>query len=340
MAVGLEKVKIPGESASSPPPSGVVNQNPVAGKPSFASPQIQTAADVSTSNALAGNSATPKLAEVLKQPEKIQQNAARAASSLLGAGGQPAPSNPQAVAAKAPSGATTQKASGASSATTPAGNTGGTPAPSSPTTATVPTSTGAPPGVPATEAVLPPPTGGLTPTMKSTQGANASEADWIEAQNENQERLYEAAMKYNGGPDSALETARRAAEKALHGETQARGIAGTTESSLYNEGKAKIGETEAVADVTAYHTYMNEVRQYQDALNKAQIAWERANEQEKREMAESAKKTEPTEPINPPPGNTRIPGVEVKNPGGTAQPKTSNRPVKNISGKSIGKKKT
>lgn len=316
MAVApAEKVKIPGGSTQTPPPAGIAipptGAKPPASppesttNPTFTSPQIQTAADVKTSQAVAGNAPAPKIPSV--------PNASQTTPSL-GAGGQPAPSNPQATEQQNTPSPKPSVSSPKAPAPTP------TVSSASPATApvpTVPTTTGAPPGVPLTT-----PTIGLPPTMKSAQGQNANEADYTQAQNEYNQKVYEAALAYNGGPDSALSAAQRAAEVQDRNATNARGAAGTIESSLYGEDKSKIATTQAVADEHAYNVYQEAMTTYQDALNKAQITYERGTEQEKREMAEAAEKLEPKEPINPPPNPPAVAPASNIPPGYTYDPKT------------------
>lgn len=234
--------------------------------PSFAAPQVQTAPDVATSQKVAGIAASPTTSSV------PNENSTVIPPGVAGAQSTTVPPAPKATAT-------------VSSGTGPA---------AAPATATVPTSTGAPPGVPAT-APPPVPTVGMAPTPKSIQGHNAAEDDFIQAQNETQMKLYEAAMAYNGGPTGALQSAQRASEQGLRASTNNRGAAGTIESSLYGDDKSLIAQNRALSDTKAYTTYQETVNGANAALNKAQIAYARATEQEKREIAEQAEKREQTE---------------------------------------------
>jgi hypothetical protein len=110
-------------------------------------------------------------------------------------------------------------------------------------------------------------------------------------------KLYEAALTYNGGPTGALEEAQRKAETGLKTSTNNRGAAGTIDSSLYEGDKSLIARNQALEDTKAYNVYQEAVNAANEALNKAQIAYTRANEQEKREIAEQAEKREQTEAI-------------------------------------------
>ena len=164
MAVA-EKIKLPGESTTSP---------------SFASPQIATAADV-------------------RQSQQVT-------------GGMPAPAAPKATVTSAtPMSQSTPSQPGGSGTSTLIPK---APSPTVTSVPTVPTSTGAPPGVPLTSAtaapmtspqtpngqtppptVPPPPTVGLAPTMGSIQGKNAAEDDYLQAKNQYEQELYNAALK-------------------------------------------------------------------------------------------------------------------------------------------------
>lgn len=251
--MAIEKLKVPGEPSTT--------------NPSFASPNIQTAPDVATSQKVAGNAAAPTDTSTVIPPT------------------QPGAQNPTSTAAPA-----APKPSATVSSVGP---------PTAPQASTVPTTSGAPPGVPNTSAAPPPtpPTVGLAPTPKSILGKNAAEDEWIQAQNENAMKLYEAALGYNGGPTGALEGAQRQAEQGLKASTANRGAAGTIESSLYGDDKSLISKNLGLADTKAYNTYQEAVNTANAALNKAQIAYARAGEQEKREIAEAAEKREQTEAI-------------------------------------------
>lgn len=236
--------------------------------PSFASPQIQTAPDVAQSQAVAGNAPAPT-------------NTSTTGASPVAQSETPT--------LKAP----TVRSSAANTATSPTASSvipGASAA--SQATATVPTTSGAPPGVPQT---TPAPSVGLAPTPKALQGHNAAENDWIGAQNENQQKLYEAALTYNGGPTGALELDEQKAQQGLHAATNNRGAAGTIDSSLFGEDKNLLATAKATDDLKAYNVYQEAVTQANEALTKAQTAFERANEQEKREIAEAAEKREQTE---------------------------------------------
>lgn len=137
--------------------------------------------------------------------------------------------------------------------------------------------------------------------MKSEQGKNAAEDELLRSQNENAQKLYEAALKYNGGPTGALEKAARAAGIQSQNNTSRQGAAGTIESSLNTEAKTRIAEGEAVSDTDAYNVYQEEVNAANDLLDRAQQAFQRATETEKREIAEAAEKREETEAIVRPP---------------------------------------
>jgi hypothetical protein len=255
--------------------------------PSVANPYLPTQADVRVSQNVAGKG--PKAEAVQASSTTGQPRAAQVTESTPNpgqTGGTPAPSS------------------------TPASNgTGGTPAPVSTqgvggtssggnTTPTVPTATGAPPGVPNTSVTVP--TIGLPPTPKSIQGQSAAEADFTQAQNEREGRLYEAALKYNGGPNSELETNRIKSEIENRNLVGKLGAAGTIESSLKDEGQSKIAQSEAELNERSYETYQRAVTEANSALLKAQIIYERASEQEKREMAEQAERLEQKEPLVPP----------------------------------------
>lgn len=259
MAASTEpnKLKIPGESTTTP---------------SFASPQIQTAPDVRQSQAVAGNA--PSVG-----------NASPSVPSQT--------SEPKAKEVKVPT-VTSQNAQ-ATSASTPTSSV----IPATSATATVPTATGAPPGVPATTppVTVPPPTVGLAPTAKSIQGKNANEDEFLQAQNENAQKLYEAALQYNGGPTGELEKNQTKAEGNLRTATGNRGAAGTIESSLYGEDKNLIATALATGDTAAAVKYQESVNTANQLLNKAQIAFNQANEKEKREIAEQAEKREETEAL-------------------------------------------
>lgn len=269
MAETPNKLKIPGESTIDP---------------SFASPNVQTASDVGTSQKVAGKAASPTV------------SSAPNTSSTVIPPGVPGTQN------------TTVPPAPKASATVASGV---TPAPA----ATVPTSTGAPPGVPAT--TPPVPTVGMAPTPKSIQGHNAAEDDFIQAQNEQAMKLYEAALTYNGGPTGALEEAQRSATEGLHTATNNRGAAGTIESSLFGNDKSLIANNQALADTKAYNAYQEQVNAANAALNKAQIAYARANEQEKREIAEVAERREQTEALQraAAPPQVAAPAAPI-NPGG------------------------
>lgn len=274
MAASTEpKLKVPGESTTNP---------------SFASPQIQTAPDVRQSQAVAGNAPAP------------------GNSSSTGAS---PPSQSEAPVLKAP---TVRSAAINSPSATPTASsvipsTGGA------SQATVPTTSGAPPGVPQTAPAVPTSSAGLAPTPKALQGHNAAEDDWITAQNENSQKLYEAALAYNGGPTSALTADQQKAEEGLRTATNNRGAAGTIESSLFGDDKNLLATAKATDDLKAYNTYQESVTQANENLTKAQAAYERANEQEKREIAEAAERKEQTEAMQkaaaPPPAPALAGGV-------------------------------
>jgi len=143
----------------------------------------------------------------------------------------------------------------------------------------------------------PAPTAYLEPTLKSVTGVNAAENTENQEINEANRKIAEAAYAYSGGPDSALAKAQLAAEKALRGETAARGAAGTIESSLFGEGKNLIAAGQARADLEAKDNYEKAVREADDLIAKAQIAFNRAQEQKRVEEAEQAEKKLPTTPI-------------------------------------------
>lgn len=255
MAGVAEKIKLPGESTTSP---------------SFTSPQIQTAADV-------------------RQSQQVT-------------GGMPAPTPPKAPVASPPTSQSTPSQPGGSTTSTVIPKV--SPTVASPGVATVPTSTGAPPGVPQTAApppvTPPPPTVGLAPTLGSIQGHNAAEDAWLQANNQYNQDLYNAALAYNGGPTSALETNKKAAETGLRSATASRGAAGTIESSLFGQDKSHLATDLAVADQQAYNTYQQAITSANDALNKAQIAYTQANEQEKKEIAQAAEHRSELEKLNAP----------------------------------------
>lgn len=257
------KLKVPGESTTNP---------------SFASPNIQTAPDVAQSQAVAGNAPTPTGQPSAPVGTPQQSSTVIPPAPAPGTGNVTAPTPSATVSSATPS----------------------TAAP-----ATVPASTGAPPGVPNTGQNVPvvgggtnvpvTPTVALPPTMKSLQGKNAAENDWIQAQNENNMKLYEAALAYNGGPTGALQEAQRRAESGLRSATSNRGAAGTIESSLFGEDKGRISTQQALSNTKAYNTYQEAVNTANALLNKAQVAFARATEQEKREIVEAAERKEQTE---------------------------------------------
>jgi hypothetical protein len=249
-----EKIKLPGESTTNP---------------SFASPQIQTAADVRQSQQVTGGMSTPSITTPTVK--------------------SPAPSvTPEATAPKQ---TTSSIIPSTSSSTEPKATPAVTSAPATTPASTVPTSSGAPPGVPLTTPNVPPaPTVGLAPTMGSTQGKNAAEDDYLQSKNENAQKLYEAALAYNGGPTSDLAKAQTAAENNLRSATNTRGAAGTIDSSLYGEDKTKIATDQATEDEAAYVKYQEAVTAADDAMSKAQIAFARATEQEKKEITEAAER--------------------------------------------------
>lgn len=251
-----QKIKLPGESTTNP---------------SFASPQIQTAADVRQSQQVTGGMSAPSVTT-----PTVKSPAAPPAATP-----EAAPKQTTSSIIPATSSSTAPKATPAVTSATPAT----TPA------STVPTSSGAPPGVPLTTPnVPPPPTVGLAPTMGSTQGKNAAEDDYLQSKNENAQKLYEAALAYNGGPTSDLAKAQTAAENNLRSATNTRGAAGTIDSSLYGEDKTKIATDQATEDEAAYVKYQEAVTAANDAMSKAQIAFARATEQEKKEITEAAER--------------------------------------------------
>lgn len=263
-------------------------------QPSFASPEIQTAPDVRQSQQVTGGmpAPTPSAPTTTSIPSVPNANATTTSAA-------PVPSAPKATS-------TVSSVPTVAAAVTPA--------------ATVPTSTGAPPGVPAT---TPPP---LPPTPKSLEGKNAAENDWILAQNEQAQKLYDAALSYSGGPTSALAQDEQKAIDSLRGATNARGAAGTINSSLFAGDKGRIATAKSVADAKAYDTYQKAVIQANDELAKAQNIYTRAGEQEKREMAAAAEQREinhrilDTPAAAAPTGPTQAGGVvprEYHGPGGT-----------------------
>lgn len=308
------RLKIPGESTT---------------KPSFASPQIQTAPDVGMSQKVAGiapplnNSATgpaaatpgvPKEPTPLPVPQGGQPKPKTGPGNLpqLGEQGQPTPDNPNAPGF-APA--------------------GGTP--------TVPTVTGAPPGVPNTSALASasgvgtpaaaPLSGAATPGLpaattpepvlpppKALEGKNAAENEYIQAQNENAKKLYEAALAYNGGPNSELDANTRAAVENKRGATNARGAAGTIESSLFQGDLGRISTRLATANSASYLKYQKAITEANDALQKAQTAYQRAGEQERKEIAEAKERREATEAMvrasQPQPGPGPTPMTVAPNP--------------------------
>jgi hypothetical protein len=126
--------------------------------------------------------------------------------------------------------------------------------------------------------------------MRGMEGKNAAENDYIRAQNEDAQKIYEAALKYSGGPASELEQNRVAAENALRSATGNRGGAGTIESSLFGGDKSRISTAQATANLKSYETYQKSVSEANNALQAARVAYQRADETEKREIAEAAQK--------------------------------------------------
>lgn len=248
--------KVPGESTTNP---------------SFASPNIQTAPDVQTSQKIAGltptpnQSQTPNASQSISQPTNVPST----------------PSAESVVNTPKPPQAETTNQGVASTPGTPA------PLPQQPTP-TVPTTSGAPPGIPNT-AVMPIP---AQAPPKALEGHNASQNELITAQNQQQQELYEAALKFNGGPDSALEQDKLTAEDSLKSATSNRGAAGTIESSLYQGDKGTIANAQADANLKAYNVYQEETNRANAAMEKAEAAFQRATEQERREIAEASERRE------------------------------------------------
>lgn len=280
------KLKIPGESTTNP---------------SFAAPQIQTAPDVGMSQKVAGIAPTP--------------------NQSVTPGASPAP--PQATPANPPAGPAPQAsqpqapaAPGPETSNQGVANTPGTPAPLPITQPTIPpATTGGIPGVPNT-APLPPPVPVAAPP-KALEGKNAAENDWITAQNENAQRLYEASLAFQGGPASALAQNTEKAEGGLRQATGARGAAGTIESSLYQGDKGRITQGLEVANLKAYNTYQSATNEANQALQKALVAWQRAGEVERKEIAEAAERRQAKEPVGRVGSTTpNVPGGVVTQVGG------------------------
>lgn len=274
--------------------------------PALASPTLDpnliTKPDVGMSQKVAGKDEQPK---VPTAPPATGQPTEKGNPGIKGivpkAPQESSPTGSNVVSSLAPKPSATPNTARATPTSSIASITGGTEAP------TIPTTVGAPPGVPNTSVSTP--TIGLPPTPKSIQGQSAAEADLTQSQNEREQKLYEAALKYNGGPNSELETNRIKSEVEERNLTGKMGVAGTIESSLYNEGRGKIAQAEAELDERSYESYQKAVTEANDALLKAQIIFERASEQEKREMAEQAERLEQKDPINPPPPLVPTPQV-------------------------------
>lgn len=296
-----EKLKIPGEKQASS-----------ATNPTFASPNIQTSADVRQSQAVAGKSPSPNTSQSAETPKPLP---------VIGASGQAPTENPQATQTPAPTTPAPKMAS-----TTPVSSVPGLIA--SQTTTSIPTmpaASGAPPGVPNTtlqaqsqvapQAATAPPAVGLAPTMKSTQGKTAAESSYLVSQNETAQKLYEAALAYNGGPTGALEQDQEKAKEGLQSATNVRGNAGTIESSLYGEDKTKIATEEATSNLKAEVVYQEAVNNANQLLAKAQVAYQQATEQEKREIAEAAERKEAQEAATAASGPPPNPPTPATNPG-------------------------
>lgn len=293
MAASTEpnKLRIPGESTTNP---------------SFAAPQIQTAPDVTKSLQVAGIPAVHATPDAGTTPT-APGSASPAPTS---------PTTPKAPPAAGPETTNQGVPSGAPGA-------GGTP--------TVPTSTGAPPGVPNT---APPPPAVVMPPApappKTMEGRNAAETAWLTAKAENEQKLYEAALGYNGGPTSALAEDQLKATEDTRTATDTRGAAGTINSSLFGEDKGRIATAKATADTKAYNVYQAAVTEANDALSKAYAAYQQAGENERREIAEAAERREAKEAAArtaamgaPPtivPAGTHIPGAVNPQPPGPAPP--------------------
>lgn len=280
--------KLPQESASTT-------------NPSFAHQNIQTAPDVATSQKVAGTAPSPNL------PLNNPPPAAGLGVSVPNAGGShpmtpgASPNISQQTLEPAKPAAGAENAQTTPTAPSPASpETSNYQAPPTPTTpvqaggqGTV-QAPGAPPGVPNTTPVVPVP---VAPPPKAIEGKNAAEDEWLQSQAENQQKLYEAALGYNGGPTSALAQDQLKAGEGVRTATNARGAAGTINSSLFAGDKSRIATAKATADTTAYNNYLKATTEANDALEKARAAWVRAGENERREIAEAAEHRQSKDPV-------------------------------------------
>lgn len=311
MAASTEpKRRIPGESTTNPR--------------SFASPQIQTAPDVRVSQRVAGIPTTERTATPGPMPGPSQATY-EPAKPTIPAAPTGSPANPTSTppASAPPTSIPPGPASAPGAETT---NYQQTPTPQpgagiSPPT--VPTSTGAPPGVPNTTPTAPP----LPPTSKQLEGLTGHTREKAAAENEQNMRLYEAAMNYNGGPASELSQNTEKATGALRDSTASRGGSGTINSSLYEGDKGRISQELQVANLKSYQTYQHSINEANTLFEKAREAWEGMEEHERKEAAEAQAKREADEyqaalrahPTIVPAG-AAIPGVPNPTPHGPAPP--------------------